>query len=76
MAAAVEGETQLPGATLSRIGKSFGAVTLFDGFDLSVRDGEFVVQPGKVIQSNVNITGTRELLVRHRKHRQFCLCAR
>lgn len=41
-----EGETQLPGATLSRVGKSFGAVTLFDGFDLSIGDGEFVVLVG------------------------------
>ena len=42
----VEGETHLPGATLSRVGKSFGAVTLFDGFDLSVSDGEFLVLVG------------------------------
>ncbi len=41
-----EGETQLPGATLSRVGKSFGAVALFNGFDLSVGDGEFVVLVG------------------------------
>ncbi|MEC9065945.1 MAG: ABC transporter ATP-binding protein [Pseudomonadota bacterium] len=36
----------MPGATLTRIGKRFGAVQLFDGFDLSVGDGEFVVVVG------------------------------
>lgn len=42
----VEGETQLPGATLSRVDKRFGALTLFDGLDLSIGDGEFVVLVG------------------------------
>ncbi|MGV2497100.1 ABC transporter ATP-binding protein [Pelagerythrobacter aerophilus] len=36
----------MPGATLSGVGKSFGAVTLFDGLDLSAGDGEFVVLVG------------------------------
>ncbi|RXZ65026.1 ABC transporter ATP-binding protein [Pelagerythrobacter rhizovicinus] len=36
----------MPGATLSRVGKSFGAAVLFDGLDLSVGDGEFVVLVG------------------------------
>ena len=40
------GETQLAGATLSRVGKRFGAATLFEGLDLSVGDGEFVVLVG------------------------------
>lgn len=41
-----DGERDVPGATLTRIGKRFGAVQLFDGFDLSVGDGEFVVVVG------------------------------
>ena len=40
------GETQLAGATLSRVGKRFGAAILFEGLDLSVGDGEFVVLVG------------------------------
>ncbi|WP_338446245.1 ABC transporter ATP-binding protein [Pelagerythrobacter marensis] len=36
----------MPGATLSRIDKSFGTVPLFQDFDLSVGDGEFVVLVG------------------------------
>jgi len=36
----------LPGATLSQIGKSFGRAALFDGLDLSIGDGEFVVLVG------------------------------
>ena len=36
----------MSGATLSRIGKSFGAMALFEDFDLSVGDGEFLVLVG------------------------------
>lgn len=41
-----ERERNVPGATLSRIDKSFGAAALFQDFNLSVGDGEFVVLVG------------------------------
>ena len=36
----------MAGATLSRVGKSFGPSTLFEDFDLTIGDGEFVVLVG------------------------------
>ena len=36
----------MPGATLSRVGKSFGPSALFEDFDLTIGDGEFVVLVG------------------------------
>ncbi|WP_374408853.1 ABC transporter ATP-binding protein [Pelagerythrobacter sp.] len=36
----------MPGATLSGVGKRFGPSVLFDSFDLTIGDGEFVVLVG------------------------------
>jgi ABC-type sugar transport system ATPase subunit len=36
----------LPGAALSRVGKAFGPSALFEDFDLTIGDGEFVVLVG------------------------------